>query len=84
MYTYYEKAKADGNMYRECPNTVLVIASIGIATGGRATSAGSTDSDGGSKFHGACYFETTTPPLMSLNGKSMVYKWDVEAGDGAT
>ena len=83
MSTYYADMKADGSMYGECPNAVLIMASDGIATG-RATGAGSTDSDGGSKFRGACYFETTAPSLMSLNGKAMVYEWDVEAGGGAT
>ena len=48
-----------------------------------ATGADSTDSDGGSKFRGACYFETTAPSLMSINGNTMVYEWDVDAGGSA-
>ena len=57
------------------------MATDGIATG-RATGADSTDSDGGSN-RGACYFETTAPSLMSINGNTMVYEWDVDAGGSA-
>ena len=78
MSTYYADMKADGSMYGECPNATLIMAPDGIATG-RATGAGSTTPDGGSKFRGACYFETNAPSLMSLNGKAMIYEWNVDA-----
>ena len=71
MSTYYAEMRADSSMCGELPNSGIVIAADGVATF-RATGSGGMTEDGGSKFRGACYFETTAPSLMSLNGKAMI------------
>ena len=83
MSTYHAEMRADGSMYGELPNSGLVMTSDGVATF-RATGSGAMTEDGGSKFRGACYFETTAPSLMSLNGKALIYEWDVDASGSAT
>jgi len=40
--------------------------------------------DGGAKFRGAVYFQTSAPSLMAVNGKCMVYEWDVDGQGNAT
>ena len=82
MGTYHAEMKADGSMYGELPNSGIVMAADGVATF-RATGSGGMTEDGGSKFRGACYFETTAPSLMSLNGKAMIYEWDVDPSGNA-
>jgi len=82
MSTYYAEMRADGSMYGELPNSGIVMAADGVATF-RATGSGGMTEDGGSKFRGACYFETTAPSLMSLNGKAMIYEWDVDPSGNA-
>lgn len=80
--TYYAEMRADGSMYGELPNSGVVMAADGLAMF-RATGIGGMTEDGGSKFRGACYFETTAPSLMGLNGKAMIYEWDVEPDGSA-
>ena len=36
------------------------------------------------KFRGAVYFQTSAPSLMAVNGKCMVYEWDVDGQGNAT
>ena len=40
--------------------------------------------DGGSTFRGVTYVQSTAPSLSSLNGKALVYDWDVDASGNAT
>ena len=83
MSTYKAEMLPSGSMYGECPNSGVVMAKDGIATF-RATGAGSFTEDGGSKFRGCCYFETTAASLMAVNGKCMAYEWDVDSEGTAT
>ena len=82
MSTYYEEMRADGSMYGELTNSGIVIAADGVATF-RATGSGGMTEDRGSKCRVACYFETTVPSLMSLNGKAMICEWDVDPSGNA-
>ena len=82
MSTYYAEMRADGSMYGELPNLGIVIAADGVATF-RATGSGGMTEDGGSKFRGACYFETAAFSLMSLNSKAMIDEWDVDSSENA-
>ena len=50
----------------------------------RATGCGQMTGHGGAKFRGAVYFQTSAPSLMSVNGKCMVYEWDVDGQGNAT
>ena len=50
----------------------------------RATGCGQMTADGGAKFRGAVYFQTSAPSLMAVNGKCMVYEWDVDGQGNAT
>ena len=50
----------------------------------RATGAGAFTEDGGSTFRGAVYVQSDAPSLSSLNGKALVYEWDVDASGNAT
>ena len=77
MATYSAQMQPDGSLYGECPNSGVVMTSDGEATF-RATGCGQMTGDGGAKFRGALYFQTSAPSLMSVNGKCMVYEWDVE------
>ena len=83
MATYTAQMQPDGSLYGECPNSGVVMTSDGVATF-RATGCGQMTGDGGAKFRGAVYFQTSAPSLMSVNGKCMVYEWDVDAQGNAT
>ena len=83
MATYSANVLADGSLYGECPNAGVVMAQDGIGTF-RATGAGAFTADGGSTFRGVTYVQSTAPSLSSLNGKALVYDWDVDASGNAT
>ena len=83
MATYSAQMQPDGSLYGECPNSGVVMTSDGVATF-RATGCGQMTGDGGAKFRGAVYFQTYAPSLMSVNGKCMVYEWDVDGQGNAT
>ena len=72
MATYSAQMQPDGSLYGECPNSGVVMTSDGVATF-RASGCGQMTGDGGAKFRGAVYFQTSAPSLMSVNGKCMVY-----------
>ena len=77
MATYQAEMLPNGSMYGECPNAGLIMAKDGVATF-RANGAGAMTEDGGSKFRGTAYFQASAPSLMAVNGKCMVYEWDVD------
>ena len=79
MASYVAKMQADGRIYGECPNVGVVMAVDGAATF-RATGAGSVTADGGTSFRGVAYFQSQAPSLPALNGKAIVYSWEVDAG----
>ena len=83
MATYQSEVLPDGTIVGECPNSGVVMTSDGAATF-RATGCGQMTGDGGAKFRGAVYFQTSAPSLMSVNGKCMVYEWDVDGQGNAT
>ena len=83
MATYSAQMQPDGSLYGECPNSGVVMTSDGVATF-RASGCGQMTGDGGAKFRGAVYFQTSAPSLMSVNGKCMVYEWDVDWQGNAT
>ena len=83
MATYSAQMQPDGSLYGECPNSGVVMTSDGAATF-RATGCGQMTGDGGAKFRGAVYFQTSSPSLMSVSGKCMVYEWDVDGQGNAT
>ena len=83
MATYSAQMQPDGSLYGECPNSGVVMTSDGVATF-RASGCGQMTGDGGAKFIGAVYFQTSAPSLMSVNGKCMVYEWDVDGQGNAT
>ncbi len=83
MATYSAQMQPDGSLYGECPNSGVVMTSDGVATF-RASGCGQMTGDGGAKFRGAVYFQTSAPALMSVNGKCMVYEWDVDVQGNAT
>ena len=83
MATYQANVLADGSLYGECPNAGVIMAQDGIGTF-RATGAGAFTADGGSTFRGVTYVQSTSPSLSSLNGKALVYDWDVDASGNAT
>jgi len=83
MATYSAQMQPDGSLYGECPNSGVVMTSDGVATF-RASGCGQMTGDGGAKFRGAVYFQTSAPSLMSVNGKCMVYEWDVDVQGNAT
>ena len=62
MATYSASVQPDGSLYGECPNSGVVMASDGAATF-RATGCGQMTADGGAKFRGAVYFQTSAPSL---------------------
>ena len=83
MATYSAQMQPDGSLYGECPNSGVVMTSDGVATF-RATGCGQMTGDGGAKFRGAVYFQTSAPSLMSVKEKCMVYEWDVDGQGNAT
>ena len=60
------------------PNSGIIFVEDGIVTFS-ATGIGSPTEDGGNSWKGVTYFETSAPSLTQLNGKCIVYNWDVDA-----
>ncbi|SVE01872.1 uncharacterized protein METZ01_LOCUS454726 [marine metagenome] len=83
MATYDADMKADGTLDGECPNSGVVMAQDGVATF-KANGLGTFNAEGGVHFVGSCYFQASAPSLSSLNGKCIVYEWDVTADGAAT
>ena len=83
MATYAAEMNVDGSLYGECPNQGLIMAADGVATF-RASGVGRFTEDGGAKFRGVAYFQTSAASLTDLNGKAYVYHWDVDAEGSAT
>ena len=69
MASYVAKMQADGRLYGECPNAVVVMAVDGVGTF-RATGAGSFTADGGTSFRGVAHIRSQAPSLSALNGKT--------------
>ena len=80
--TYSATMQPDGSFFGECPNSGIVMTANGPATF-RATGAGTPTAEGGVKFRGACYFQSSAEQLSSLNGKACAYNWDVDAEGNA-
>ena len=83
MSTYTADMRADGSLQGECPNAGVVMAQDGVATFS-ATGTGHFTDEGGNHFVGAAYFQASAPSLSSLNGKCVVFEWDVTADGAAT
>ena len=83
MATYSATMREDGTLYGECPNQGVIMTQDGVATF-RATGMGTFTADGGSKFRGACYFQSSAPSLSSLNGVCCVYHFDADAKGNTT
>jgi len=49
-----------------------------------ATGVGVNTEDGGSAWKGSSYFETSAPSLSELNGKCIVFYWNVDPEGTAT
>ena len=81
--SYGSDMRADGTLYAECPNQGVVMTADGVATF-TASGIGTFTADGGATFRGVCYFQTSAASLSSLNGKCVVYDWDVDAAGKAT
>ena len=82
MATYVAKVLADGSLYGQVPEAGVVMAGDGMGTF-RASGVGSFTADGGSTFRGICYFQSSAPSLAGLNGKAVVWHWDVDAEGNA-
>ena len=83
MATYNANMLADGTLDGECPSSGIVMAQDGVATF-KANGLGTFNAEGGVHFVGSCYFQASAPSLSSLNGKCIVYEWDVTADGAAT
>ena len=82
MATYVAKVLADGSLYGEVPEAGVVMAGDGMGTF-RASGVGTFTADGGSTFRGIAYFQSSAPSLAGLNGKAVVWHWDVDAEGNA-
>ena len=82
MCTYVAKVLADGSMYGQVPDAGVVMTGDGMGTF-RASGVGSFTADGGSTFRGISYFQSSAPSLAGLNGKAVVWHWDVDAEGNA-
>ncbi|MAR37483.1 MAG: hypothetical protein CL715_04005 [Chloroflexi bacterium] len=83
MATYQAEMKPSGNWQGVCPDSGIVIVADGVATFS-ATGVGDNTEDGGSSWKGVCYFQTSAPSLLELNGKCIVYYWNVDPQGIAT
>ena len=83
MSTYTADMRADGSLQGECPNAGVLMAQDGVATFS-ANGMGNFTEEGGNHFVGVAYFQASAPSLSSLNGKCVVFEWDVTADGAAT
>ena len=83
MTTFSAVLKPDGHWQGECPDSGIVFVADGFATFS-ATGVGVNTEDGGSAWKGSSYFETSAPSLSELNGKCIVFYWNVDPEGTAT
>lgn len=83
MTTFQGVLKPDGHWQGECPDSGIVFVADGWATFS-ATGVGVNTEDGGSAWKGTSYFQTSAPSLSELNGKCIVFYWNVDPEGTAT
>lgn len=83
MTTFQAVLKPEGHWQGECPDSGVVFVADGFATFS-ATGVGVNTEDGGSAWKGSSYFETSAPSLLELNGKCVVFYWNVDPEGTAT
>tara|TARA_Y100001936_G_scaffold233515_1_gene259511 strand:+ start:250 stop:660 length:411 start_codon:yes stop_codon:yes gene_type:complete len=81
--TFQGVLKPGGHWQGECPDSGIVFVADGWATFS-ATGVGVNTEDGGSAWKGSSYFQTSAPSLSELNGKCIVFYWNVDAEGTAT
>ena len=83
MTTFQAVLKPEGHWQGECPDSGVVFVADGFATFS-ATGVGVDTEDGGSAWKGSSYFQTSAPSLSELNGKCIVFYWNVDSEGTAT
>ncbi|MGB0613916.1 MAG: hypothetical protein ACPGN4_07180 [Miltoncostaeaceae bacterium] len=81
--TFTSTMRADGSWLGELPNSGVMMAADGVATF-RAHGVGTPTPDGGFSFRGSAFFEAAAPSLSRLNGKAMVWEYEVDAEGNST
>ena len=81
--TFQGVLKPGGHWQGECPDSGIVFVADGWATFS-ATGVGVNTEDGGSAWKGTSYFQTSAPSLSELNGKCIVFYWNVDPEGTAT
>ena len=76
--TFQGVLKPGGHWQGECPDSGIVFVADGWATFS-ATGVGVNTEDGGSAWKGSSYFQTSAPSLSELNGKCIVFYWNVDS-----
>jgi len=83
MATFSSSMRANGSWYGECPNSGVLMAADGVATG-TYSATGAPTADGGFTFRGIAYFETVAPSLAALNGGAFVFEYETNADGQST
>lgn len=79
--TYWAKLRADGSLFGEGQG--IVMAASGETASWKAQGVGVMQTDGGVKYRGALYYETTAAKWTRLNKIAVVFEFDVDK-DGNT
>ena len=83
MATFSSSMRSNGSWLGECPNSGVLMAADGVATG-NYSATGAPTADGGFSFRGIAYFETVAPSLSALNGGAFVFEYETNAEGQST
>ena len=83
MATFSSSMRSNGSWRGECPNSGVLMAADGVATG-NYSATGAPTADGGFSFRGIAYFETVAPSLSALNGGAFVFEYETNAEGQST
>ena len=83
MATFSSSMRSNGSWLGECPNSGVLMAADGVATG-NYSATGAPTADGGFSFRGIAYFETVAPSLSALNGGAFVFEYETDAEGQST
>jgi hypothetical protein len=81
--TYWSMVMPDGSLYGENPWQGVTMTSDSDTAIFAATGVGRFKAEGGVSFRGAAYYQGATGKLAPLNGRALVYEWEVDGSGNA-
>ena len=75
--TYWSELRADGTLYGEGQGVIM--SKEGDIGAWKGSGVGTHTSDGGVRYRGAIYMQTTSPKWARLNSVAIIFEHDIDA-----